>query len=85
MYRDIVLLVLPWFWIALATAIAFGHRRGGPPAATWFAAALGAYGASCLFIGPGPWPPWWLAAWQLLAAAGAWTAALRMPARGSEA
>ena len=85
MYRDIVLLVLPWFWIALATAVAVVHRRGGPPAATWLAVALGTYGASCLFIGPASWPPWWLAAWQLLAAAGVWAAALRMPAGGSEA
>ena len=80
MYANIVLLILPWFWIVAAAIIAIGARRG-PKAATWFAVALAAYGTSAFFISHWPDPPWWLVAWQLAAALSALAAAWRSRVR----
>ena len=70
----IVLIILPWVWIAAGTAILLRTRRRPGAAAQAFALALSAYGLSAFFITPRP--VLWLVAWQaacvLAAAAALW-------------
>ena len=66
MLVEILLLALPWAWIAAAVLIlALPARRARRPAAAKaFAVLLAVYGTSDFFVSAQGGPPAWLVAWK---------------------
>ena len=71
---EILLLMLPWFWIAAAAWILLRvvGRVAHPRAATAFAIVLVLVGVSDFFVTPKGTPPTWLVAWKVLCVLAAW-------------
>ena len=72
---EVFLLILPWFWIAVAVwiLVSVAPRAARPLAVKAFGLVLVMVGVSDFFVTPAGAPPSWLVAWKVgcvLAAAG---------------